>query len=50
MPPAPIYLDHAATSQKPQQVIDAMQPAVKKEFLRETAPDGVKLLEALDKL
>lgn len=29
---------------------DAMQPAVKKEFLRSTAPDGVKLIEALDKL
>ncbi len=29
---------------------DAMQPAVKKEFLRQTAPDGVKLIEALDKL
>jgi len=29
---------------------DAMQPAVKKEFLRATAPDGVKLIEALDKL
>ena len=29
---------------------DAMQPAVKKEFLRETAPDGVKLLELIDRL
>ena len=29
---------------------DAMQPAVKKEFLRATAPDGIKLIEALDRL
>ncbi|HEY9096525.1 MAG TPA: TRAP transporter substrate-binding protein DctP [Hydrogenophaga sp.] len=29
---------------------DAMQPAVKKEFLGETAPDGVKLLEMINKL
>ena len=29
---------------------DAMQPAVKKEFLRATAPDGVKLLEMIDRL
>jgi C4-dicarboxylate-binding protein DctP len=29
---------------------DAMQPAVKKEFLRETAPDGVRLLELMDRL
>lgn len=29
---------------------DAMQPAVKKEFLRETAPDGVKLLELINRL
>ncbi len=29
---------------------NAMQPAVKKEFLRETAPDGVKLLELIDRL
>ncbi len=29
---------------------EAMQPAVKKEFLRETAPDGVKVLEMVNKL
>jgi C4-dicarboxylate-binding protein DctP len=29
---------------------DAMQPAVKKEFLSATAPDGVKLLELIDRL
>lgn len=29
---------------------DAMQPAVKKEFLSATAPDGVKLLEMIDRL
>jgi C4-dicarboxylate-binding protein DctP len=29
---------------------DAMQPAVKKEFLRATAPDGVRLLELIDRL
>ncbi len=28
----------------------AMQPAVKKEFLRATAPDGVRLLELIDRL
>ncbi len=29
---------------------DAMQPAVKREFLRATAPDGVRLLELIDRL
>lgn len=29
---------------------DAMQPAVKKEFLSATAPDGVKLLEMINRL
>lgn len=29
---------------------DAMQPAVKKEFLSATAPDGVRLLELIDRL
>lgn len=28
----------------------AMQPAIKKEFLRATAPDGVRLLELIDRL
>ena len=40
----------ALTKAQEKVMADAMQPAVKKEFLRETAPDGVKLLEALDKL
>ena len=40
----------ALTKAQEKVMADAMQPAVKKEFLRATAPDGVKLLEALDKL
>lgn len=40
----------ALTKAQEQVMSDAMQPAVKKEFLRQTAPDGVKLIEALDKL
>ncbi|MDH5540329.1 MAG: TRAP transporter substrate-binding protein DctP [Rhizobacter sp.] len=40
----------ALTKAQEKVMADAMQPAVKKEFLRATAPDGVKLIEALDKL
>jgi C4-dicarboxylate-binding protein DctP len=40
----------ALTKAQEKVMADAMQPAVKKEFLRQTAPDGVKLIEALDKL
>jgi C4-dicarboxylate-binding protein DctP len=40
----------ALTKAQEKAMADAMQPAVKKEFLRQTAPDGVKLIEALDKL
>jgi C4-dicarboxylate-binding protein DctP len=40
----------ALTKAQEKAMTDAMQPAVKKEFLRSTAPDGVRLIEALDKL
>ena len=40
----------ALTKAQEQVMADAMQPAVKKEFLVETGPDGVKLLQAIDKL
>ncbi len=40
----------ALTKAQEKAMADAMQPAVKKEFLRETAPDGVKLLEMINKL
>jgi len=40
-----------ALSKAQEQVMaDAMQLPVKKEFLRQTAPDGVKLLEMIDRL
>ncbi|MBX3659009.1 MAG: TRAP transporter substrate-binding protein DctP [Ramlibacter sp.] len=40
----------ALTKAQEKAVADAMQPAVKKEFLSATAPDGVKLLELIDRL
>jgi C4-dicarboxylate-binding protein DctP len=40
----------ALTKAQEKVMADAMQPAVKKEFLSATGPDGVKLLQALDKL
>jgi len=40
----------ALTKAQEQVMADAMQPAVKREFLRATAPDGVKLLELIDRL
>ena len=40
----------ALTPAQEKVMADAMQPAVKKDFLRATAPDGVKLLEAIDRL
>ena len=40
----------ALTKAQEQAMTTAMQPAVKKEFLRATAPDGVKLLELIDRL
>jgi C4-dicarboxylate-binding protein DctP len=40
----------ALTKAQEKVMADAMQPAVKKEFLRATAPDGVKLLELIDRL
>lgn len=40
----------ALTKAQEKAMADAMQPAVKKEFLRETAPDGVKLLESVNRL
>ena len=40
----------ALTKAQEQVMANAMQPAVKKEFLRATAPDGVKLLEMIDRL
>jgi len=40
----------ALTKAQEQAMADAMQPAVKKEFLRATAPDGVRLLELIDRL
>lgn len=40
----------ALTKAQERIMADAMQPAVKKEFLRATAPDGVKLLEMIDRL
>jgi len=40
----------ALTKAQEKAMADAMQPAVKKEFLRETAPDGVKLLEMINRL
>jgi C4-dicarboxylate-binding protein DctP len=40
----------ALSKAQEKQMSDAMQPAVKKEFLRATAPDGVKLLELIDRL
>lgn len=40
----------ALTKAQEQAMADAMQPAVKKEFLRQTAPDGVRLLESIDRL
>ncbi len=40
----------ALTKAQEQAMAAAMQPAVKKEFLRATAPDGVKLLELIDRL
>ncbi len=40
----------ALTKAQEKVMADAMQPAVKREFLIETGPDGVKLLQAIDKL
>ncbi|OGA96350.1 MAG: hypothetical protein A3E79_04225 [Burkholderiales bacterium RIFCSPHIGHO2_12_FULL_61_11] len=40
----------ALTKAQEKTMADAMQPAVKKEFLSATAPDGVKLLELIDRL
>ncbi|HEX9719662.1 MAG TPA: TRAP transporter substrate-binding protein DctP [Ramlibacter sp.] len=40
----------ALTKAQEKVMADAMQPAVKKEFLSATAPDGVKLLESIDRL
>jgi C4-dicarboxylate-binding protein DctP len=40
----------ALTRAQEQTMAGALQPAVKKEFLRATAPDGVKLLELIDRL
>lgn len=40
----------ALTKAQEKVMADAMQPAVKKEFLSATAPDGVKLLEMINKL
>jgi len=40
----------ALTRAQEKAMADAMQPAVKKEFLRATAPDGVRLLELIDRL
>ena len=40
----------ALTKTQEKVMADAMQPVVKKEFLRATAPDGVKLLELIDRL
>jgi C4-dicarboxylate-binding protein DctP len=40
----------ALTKAQEDDMANAMQPAVKKEFLRQTAPDGVKLLEMIDRL
>ncbi|MCF8168601.1 MAG: TRAP transporter substrate-binding protein DctP [Rhodoferax sp.] len=40
----------ALTKAQEQAMADAMQPAVKREFLRATAPDGVRLLELIDRL
>jgi C4-dicarboxylate-binding protein DctP len=40
----------ALTKAQERAMADVMQPAVKKEFLRATAPDGVKLLELIDRL
>jgi C4-dicarboxylate-binding protein DctP len=40
----------ALSKAQEQAMADAMQPAVKKEFLRATAPDGVRLLELIDRL
>jgi C4-dicarboxylate-binding protein DctP len=40
----------ALTKAQEKAMADAMQPAVKKEFLLQTAPDGVKLLEMINKL
>ncbi|HUG22497.1 TRAP transporter substrate-binding protein DctP [Piscinibacter sp.] len=40
----------ALTKAQEKVMADAMQPAVKKEFLEATAPDGVKLLELIDRL
>lgn len=38
------------TKAQQQAMADAMQPAVKREFLSATAPDGVRLLELIDRL
>ncbi len=40
----------ALTRAQEKAMADAMQPAVKKDFLSATAPDGVKLLEMIDRL
>lgn len=40
----------ALTRAQEKAMADAMQPAVKKEFLSATAPDGVRLLELIDRL
>jgi C4-dicarboxylate-binding protein DctP len=40
----------ALTKAQEKAMADAMQPAVKREFLRATAPDGVRLLELIDRL
>lgn len=40
----------ALTKAQEKVMAEAMQPAVKKEFLSQTAPDGVKLLEMINKL
>ncbi|HZV92208.1 MAG TPA: TRAP transporter substrate-binding protein DctP [Caldimonas sp.] len=40
----------ALTKAQERVMADAMQPAVKREFLIETGPDGVKLLQTIDRL
>lgn len=40
----------ALTKAQEKVMADAMQPAVKKDFLSATAPDGVKLLQLIDRL
>ena len=40
----------ALTKAQEKAMADAMQPAVKKEFLAESGADGAKLLEMIEKL